>query len=126
MALYGLLGTMPGRVRRRWRRPGVLIIAALVVVIAVPLTATSVRLAQTTSEQDTLTSVVTRWATPQGWSVASITAGADKYTVRVIGPPPEPDTGQLHTMLRSADLGDLVVELELIPERRVILKPGGG
>jgi hypothetical protein len=42
------------------------------------------------------------------------------------GSPPQPDTTQLENMLKSAGLGGIVVNLELIPERRVVLKPDDG
>jgi uncharacterized membrane protein len=126
MALFGLLAAVPGKTKaRRWRRPGVLVVAALVAVVAIPLATTSVRLAHSTSQQDALTAVVSRWASRSDWTVTAVSAGADKYSVRVIGPPPEPDTAQLQTMLDSANLGAVTVDLQLVPERRVVLKTSG-
>lgn len=125
MALYGLLAAVPvGATARRWSRPGVLVVAALLVVIAVPLVASSLRVARTTSEQSSVSQVVTRWATGNGWSLASLTQGADDYTARVLGPPPEPSTDKLQADLNAAGLGDVVVKVELIPEKQVILGPG--
>ncbi len=126
MALYGLLSAVPAGPRvRRWSRPGVLVVAALLIVIAVPLAVSSVRVARTTSEQSSVSRVVTRWATGNGWSLASLTPGADDYTARVLGPLPAPSTDQLRADLTAAGLGDVVVAVELIPEQRVVLGPGG-
>jgi uncharacterized hydrophobic protein (TIGR00271 family) len=125
MALYGLLAAVPvGATARRWSRPGVLVVAALLVVIAVPLVVSSLRVARTTSEQSSVSRVVTQWATGNGWSLASLTQGADDYTARVLGPPPEPSTDQLQADLTAAGLGDVVVNVELIPEKQVVLGPG--
>jgi hypothetical protein len=118
MALYGLLATVPvGARARRWSRPGVLVVAALLVVVAAPLAVSSVRVARTTSEQNSVSRVVTEWATGNGWSLASLTHDADDYTARVLGPPPEPSTDQLQANLDAAGLGDVVVNIELVPER---------
>ena len=126
MALYGLLSGVPAGARvRRWRRPGVLVVAALLVVIAVPLAVSSLRVARTTSEQSSISQVVTQWATGNGWSLASLTQGADDYTARVLGPLPEPNTDQLRADLNAAGLGDVVVNVELVPTRQVVLGPGG-
>jgi uncharacterized hydrophobic protein (TIGR00271 family) len=126
MALYGLLSAAPARTRaRRWSRPGVLVVAALLIVIAVPLTVSSLRIARSTSEQDSVSRVVTQWATGNGWSLASVTSGADDYTARVLGPLPAPSTDQLRAALTAAGLGNVVVSVELIPEDRVVLGPGG-
>jgi hypothetical protein len=47
MALYGLLSTAPMSAKaRRWSRPGVLVVTALLIVIAVPLAVSSVRIAR--------------------------------------------------------------------------------
>jgi hypothetical protein len=90
----------------------------------VPLAVSSLRVARTTSEQSSVSQVVTRWATGNGWSLASLTQGADDYTARVLGPPPEPSTDQLQADLTAAGLGDVVVNVELIPEKQVVLGPG--
>ena len=96
MALYGLLAAASAGARtRRWSRPGVLVAAALLIIIAAPVAVSSVRVATTTSEQNSVSRVVTEWATGNGWSLASLTQGPDDYTARVLGSPPEPSTDQL-------------------------------
>jgi len=86
MALYGLLAAASAGGRtRRWSRPGVLVVAALLIVIAAPLAVSSVRVAKTTSKQNSVSRVVTEWASGNGWSLASLTQGADDYTARVLG-----------------------------------------
>jgi uncharacterized membrane protein len=125
MALYGLLAAAPvGATARRWSRPGVLVVAALLVVIAAPLAVSSVRVARTTSERSAISRVVAEWAAGNGWSVASLTEGADDYTARVLGPPPEPSTDQLRADLNAAGLGEIVVNVELVPETQVVLGAG--
>jgi uncharacterized hydrophobic protein (TIGR00271 family) len=127
MAVYGMLAGSRGAGGRlaRWRQPGLIVIAALVVVVAVPLATTSVSIGRTSIQQGTLSRVVTAWASASDWSVVSVSPVSDGFAVRVAGPPPDPDTESLNRALSDAGLAGLVVQVELIPERRVTLRPGG-
>lgn len=127
MALYGMLGATPSArgAMRRWRRPGVLIIAALVIVVAVPLIATSVNIAHTTSAEDQVSQVADDWAQSHQWSVVSVTPVADGFTVRAIGPLPLPPADDLRTQLDEAGLATTTVHLELVPESQVDITPTG-
>ena len=125
MAIYGMMPNQESAlgVKSRWRRPGVIVVAALVVVVAVPVAATSLSIARTTTQKATVSRVTDSWADTHGWSVVSVTSGADGFVVRVIGPPPEPDTEQLRVALADAGVGDTPIQLELVPETRVIFTP---
>ncbi len=124
MALYGLLRgrTVAGR-ERRWRQPGVIIIVAMVLIVAVPLATTSISIARTSSQQAAVSEVVDRWATAHGWSVVSVAPAASGFVVRVIGPPPAPETDQLSKDLADAGVNS-PVQLELVPESQVRIEPG--
>ncbi len=125
MAVYGLLPDQNSAlgVRSRWRRPGVIVVAALVVVVAVPLAITSIRIARTSSEQATISQVAATWAGEAGWSVVSVAPGDDGFVLRVIGPPPAPDPAQLRAALDTAGAGHSPIQLELVPESRVRIEP---
>ena len=125
MAIYGMLPNQESAlgVKSRWRRPGVIVVAALVVVVAVPVAATSLSIARTTTQKATVSRVADGWADTHGWSVVSVAPGADGVVVRVIGPPPAPDTEQLRVALADAGVGDIPIGLEQVPETRVILTP---
>ncbi|WP_029136955.1 DUF389 domain-containing protein [Nakamurella lactea] len=127
MAGYGLLGsrmTAKGKTRR-WRRPGVLVIAALAVIVAVPLVLTSIRLAQSTTATDKVSQVASAWTETKGWTVVSVTPTAEGYSIRAIGPLPIPSSADLSSALDSAGLSGTIVQVELIPEVRQQLRPGG-
>ncbi|SOD72898.1 uncharacterized hydrophobic protein (TIGR00271 family) [Jatrophihabitans sp. GAS493] len=125
MAIYGLLGrASPGTVARRRRRcaqPGVIVVAAMVLIVAAPLTLSSIRIAHTRSVQDSITDIATMWAGESNWSVDTVDQGADNYIVRVLGPLPEPDPNQLRHDLDTAGLQDTTVEVDLVVEDRVTL-----
>jgi uncharacterized hydrophobic protein (TIGR00271 family) len=124
MAVYGVLrGRTVGGRERKWRRPGVIIIVALVIIVAVPLTTTSLSIARTSSQQAAVSEVVDHWATAHGWSVVSVGTSAHGFVVRVIGPPPPPATDQLRAALTDAGV-DSPVQLELVPESQVTIEPG--
>lgn len=125
MAIYGMLPGTRDTARRmaQWRRPGVILIAALVLVVAVPLTATSIRIARTSTDQATLTRVITAWSDENGWDLVSITPHSAGFVVRVGGPPPEPDTDTLEKALADAGLQDVAVQVEMVPASRVTLHP---
>jgi uncharacterized hydrophobic protein (TIGR00271 family) len=126
MAIYGAFepnAKARGR-RHRWR-PSVVVIGILVIAVAIPLAATSVRIATTESQSSDISHIVTDWATAADWSLASLTQDADGYTVRVIGQGTPPDTAVLQDDLDQAGLGNVRVTVELIPEHRVVLGPTG-
>lgn len=127
MAIYGMLLTsesVPGR-RRRWRRPSVVIVLALALVVAAPLAVTSIGLARVTTQQAEVSRVVNNWAESQGWSLISISPRPSGFIVRLVGPTPGPDTERLKASIRAAGLESVPLQIELIPETRINLGPGG-
>ncbi|HEU5486251.1 MAG TPA: TIGR00341 family protein [Microlunatus sp.] len=127
MAIHGMLAgsrDAGGRLAR-WRQPGLIVVSALVVVVAVPLTATSANIARTSNQQATVSRVVGDWAAASDWDVDSVTPVAGGFVVRVAGPLPDPDTEPLNRALTDAGLAGVTVRVELVPETRVTLRPGG-
>ena len=129
MASYGLFSPaapLPAGTGRRmqqtpWVRPGVLVIVVLVVLFAAPLTATSVGIARQRSTQTRLTDVADSWASHAGWSVDTVSPGANSFVVRAVGLPPLPNSATLRKALDDAGLASTTVDLELIPEKHVRL-----
>jgi hypothetical protein len=101
----------------------VIAIVAMVVVVAVPLTTSSIKIGRASVQESTVSSVVNSWAGAHGWTVASIDSATEGFVVRVVGPPPEPETASLETALDGAGLGDVPVQLQLVPETQVTLNP---
>jgi len=107
------------------RRRAALAILAGLAVIAVPLALTSAHVASATSEEGTVSDVVTRWAHAADWEVASVSTRPEGVLARVTGPTPEPDTSSLRAALDDAGLEDLIVRVELVPSTSVEIDLGG-
>ncbi len=105
------------------RRASIAIIVGLVV-IAMPLTATSVRISATRTTQSEVSAAADDWADRTGWIIADITTETDAVLIRATGPLPEPETATLQAALEGAGLADTQVSIELIPSRNVQLTPG--
>jgi uncharacterized hydrophobic protein (TIGR00271 family) len=124
MSLYGVPQQAIASANREFHRKRAIgIVIALVVLVAVPLTGATFRLSRTSQEQASIGRVAERWASPAGWTVASVVTGVDHATIIVSGPDPAPDTAALRTMLDTAGLGHVTIVVRLIPETRVEL-PG--
>lgn len=105
--------------RRRMEALGLVLVA--VVVLCVPLAATSSTIAQQSLDISSINDAASTWAEEEGWRVVEVTATDDGYDLVVAGAPPEPDLDQLEAELESAGVGDADITVELIPERRVEL-----
>jgi uncharacterized hydrophobic protein (TIGR00271 family) len=101
--------------RRMHRGPASAVIVASLVVVAIPLTLTSSRIASTASTD--------RWAKADHWEVVGVTTEPRDILVRVTGSPPGPDTTTLRRALDSGGYEATHVKVELIPSRTVDL-PG--
>jgi uncharacterized hydrophobic protein (TIGR00271 family) len=103
------------------RRRATIAVVIGLVVIAVPLAGTSARIATTRITQSDVTELAESWADRNGWTIATVTTGADGLLVRATGPLPEPETDSLQNELRGAGYGGTAVSIELIPSRSVEL-----
>ena len=102
--------------RLRWSP---LIIATMLVLVAVPLTTSSLLLIeQRRIESDVLT-VSRDWAGPQGWEVVGVTTQQGNTVVRMIGPLPVPDAKSLRAALASKGVDVSSVRAEFIPSQSV-------
>jgi uncharacterized hydrophobic protein (TIGR00271 family) len=103
------------------RRNAFLAIAALVVIVAIPLAIQSVHLAQQTATQSSIRSAAQSWAKSKGWELVSVTAANGTYLVRVTGAPPVPTTDTLEARLQSAGVDPSGIEVDLVPSYTVDL-----
>jgi uncharacterized hydrophobic protein (TIGR00271 family) len=110
---------------RRHRRSAVALVTLSVIAVAVPLAVSSQIIGAKAIGEETLTDVATLWADEAGWRLVDVESVADGYRVRAAGALPEPDTATLHDRLDDAGLGDERIQLELVPERLVILDGDG-
>jgi uncharacterized hydrophobic protein (TIGR00271 family) len=93
----------------------VAIIAALLLVVIVPLWINSERIDKTTVRESEVQAVADRWADDAGWSVTGVTATGDQVLIEAIGPNPAPSLALLRHDLNAAGLNGLGVRVSLVP-----------
>ncbi|MBX3284712.1 MAG: DUF389 domain-containing protein [Actinobacteria bacterium] len=108
------------------RSPAIALMAALFVLVFLPLAATTRIIALDTRNEQRIRDVADSWAAGSGWEVVQVTTQQGSVVVRAIGPGDPPDTRELRRALRDADLADVPVRVDLVPELRVDLADDGG
>jgi uncharacterized membrane protein len=91
------------------------IIAALLLVVIVPLWINSDRIDKTSARQSDVQAVADRWANDAGWSVTGVTATGDQVLIDATGPNPATDLTQLRHDLDAAGLNGFDVRVSLVP-----------
>jgi uncharacterized hydrophobic protein (TIGR00271 family) len=124
MALYGAYrvrqqhGDVPATLNRR---NGIVVIVAMLVLVGVPLTVSSITISRTTTEESDVHDAGERWATTVGWQLVEVTSAANKIVARFEGPPPLPDTDGLVQVLRDEGVDPGDVRVELLPRATIDL-----
>jgi uncharacterized hydrophobic protein (TIGR00271 family) len=122
--VHGYAGTVDATGERTVRRGrAVIAVAAMIVLVAIPLAATSSVVARTTLREQRVADVATEWLEGTGWEVEGVTSAADAVVVEAYGDGEPPDADALRAALDADGLADVTVRLELIPETRIDL-PG--
>ena len=118
MALYRVHRLSDRLLGRAFRRRGaVVVVAAFLCVVIVPLQINSDRIDRTSVRQADVQAVADRWAATAGWSVVGVTAKGDRVLVDATGPNPAPDLTLLRKGLVSAGLSGADVEVSLVPSK---------
>jgi uncharacterized hydrophobic protein (TIGR00271 family) len=129
MALYGfhrLVGpTASPQLRTINRRNAVIIIAAMVIAVSIPLTATSITLARDTSREARTLAAAREFGDAVGWRTGNVTTRGGVVLVHMEGPPPLPDTDRLRKELKKRDVDPSEVHVELVPARLVTFDQPG-
>jgi uncharacterized hydrophobic protein (TIGR00271 family) len=97
------------------RSAAVAIIAALLLVVIVPLWINSDRIDKTTVRESEVQAVAEHWASDAGWSVVGVTATGDQVLVEATGPNPAPSLALLRHDLGAVGLNGLDVRVNLVP-----------
>jgi len=123
MALYGFhrraaLAAVPEQ-RPVNRRNAVIIIAAMVITVSIPLSTTSVTLAQDTSRETRTLAAAREFGRSVGWSTGGVKTRGDVVLVHMEGPPPLPETDRLRKELEKRDVDPSDVHVEMVPARVV-------
>ncbi|HZZ54197.1 MAG TPA: hypothetical protein VFE26_07935, partial [Trebonia sp.] len=90
------------------------IIAALLLVVIVPLQINSDRIDRTSARQSEVQAVAERWANDAGWSVTGVTATGNEVLIEATGPNPAPGLTLLRHDLNAAGLDGLDVQVNLV------------
>ena len=104
MALYGIhrlvAPTADPEQRTINRRNAIIVIAAMIVALSIPLAATSLTALRDTS-REARTAAARSFGDAVGWSTGNVTTRGGVVLVHMEGPPPLPNTDRLRTELRS-------------------------
>ena len=101
----------------------VLAIGVLVVIVAVPLLASSARYGTSAVTTQQVSTVADDWAEDSAWDVVSVDYRDGLVVVRALGPEPAPDPERLRRMLDRRGQAETAVRVELVPEERYDLPP---
>jgi uncharacterized hydrophobic protein (TIGR00271 family) len=123
MALYGFFrqAAPPAGPERPAvnRRNAVIIIAAMVLAVSIPLAATSLTLARNTSREAKALAAAREFGDAVGWSTGNVTTRGGVVLVHMEGPPPLPKTDRLRTELEDRGVDPSEVQVELVPTKLV-------
>jgi len=126
MALYGFHRLVaPAASSERGmvnRRNAVIIIAAMVIAVSIPLTTTSVTLARDTSREAKTLAAAREFGKEVGWKTGNVTTREGEILVHMEGPPPLPDTDRLRKDLEKRGVDPSDVRVELVPAQVATFK----
>jgi uncharacterized hydrophobic protein (TIGR00271 family) len=125
MAIYGvhraaLAEAAPGTERVN-RRNAVLVVVALFVLVAIPLTGASIRIGTDTLRESRVRAAVNEWAESGDWDVVALSTQQGEVEVTVIGTPPAPDLDDLRARLEAEGVDPGEVDLNLVPREQIDL-----
>ena len=123
MAVYKVRAVATGPIARRSRSP--FVIAILLLLVAIPLTTSSLLLIQQRSRENDVFTASRDWAGERGWEVISITTREGKTVVRLAGPLPVPDPTSLRAAIAASGADVAAVRAEFIPAESVDFGEGG-
>ncbi|UYN83562.1 MAG: DUF389 domain-containing protein [Microcella sp.] len=125
MSIYGVnrlaaVTAADGAVSASLRKPAALL-AAMLIVIGLPLTFTSADIASRSLTETAVHDEVNRWSVDAGWSLTNLIYSRDEITVYLEGPLPLPETESLEAALTARGVDVETVRLVLVPVYEVRL-----
>ncbi|MCF2526595.1 hypothetical protein [Yinghuangia soli] len=90
------------------------VVAAMLLLVAVPLTTGTAAVARDRQLADDAKPVAEQWAAERHWAVNAVDALGGRITVTTVGLPPVPPLADLRTALDKAGMDDADVEVHLI------------
>lgn len=104
-------------------RRAIVFIAVTLLIIAVPLTVTSLQATQQTTLETQVRAAVAPWASENDWDLAAVTTDGETVEVTFTGSAAQPDTGTLAFALESAGVDPAKVTAQFVPAFVVDLGP---
>ena len=125
MSIYGVnklvaLGSSGTARATSLRKPAALL-AAMLIVIGLPLSFTSADIASRSVVESVVYDEVERWSADEGWSLRTLNYSREQITVYLEGPLPLPDTRALEAALVERGIDVDTVRLVLVPVYEVQL-----
>jgi uncharacterized hydrophobic protein (TIGR00271 family) len=103
------------------QRAAVAVVVVFVIAISAPLAGSTVRIVKQRQDSASIDQVAKQWAGSKGWDVVKVEYTNGHYVIRALGQLPAPAPRDLRKRLNAARLGDVDVELQLVPEARIEL-----
>jgi uncharacterized hydrophobic protein (TIGR00271 family) len=103
-----------GRDVGRFRGRTLVVVSALLLLVAVPLSIGSYEVAVAQYSVSAARPVADRWAAEQGWEIVGLGFQQGELQVAAAGPPPVADAGSLRQALDAAGLADVPARLSLV------------
>lgn len=101
---------------RARRRPRALVFIILtLVIIAIPLVSTSVRVTEQSLLENSIHTAGDSWAQSHGWQIVSVTTNGDRAVVHLTGPQPIPDTADFVSALKAQGVDPADITVEFVP-----------
>ena len=125
MALYGVQRLATGPATALSRRRATFVVVALVVIVAVPLTISSINIAGDTRRELKARDAGEEWAGDVGWELTNVTTSQDRVVVEFEGPLPVPDAAGLRPVLIAHGVDPKVVRAQFLPKETVDLGDSG-
>ncbi len=116
---------LPAEARPPVPARSVVFIAATLLIIAVPLTVTSLESTRQTVLESQVRTAVVPWAEDNGWDLVGVTTDGDTAQVTLTGSARQPDTDSLTAALEDAGVDPGDVTVQFVPAQVVQLEPSG-
>jgi uncharacterized hydrophobic protein (TIGR00271 family) len=126
MALYGVQRLATGPATALSRRRATFVVVALVVIVAVPLTISSINIASDTRRELKARDAGEQWAGDVGWELTNVTTSEDRVVIEFEGPLPVPDAAGLRPVLVAHGLDPRVVRAKFLPRETVDFNDSSG
>lgn len=108
--------------RSKKRRSAILTVTAMVVIVGVPLTLSSINNTRSTVQESTIQTAAEQWTDEADWDLLSISSNLTGVIVRVTGAMPLPEAERFAEILTENGIDPETVEVDFVPSYKVQLE----